>query len=80
MAKRRKTTRAKRASAALSPAQARKLKILKVKLDAVYRNFWYEALGIVQPPRPPKVEPFLCTVGKTIDAIARILPPPHPPQ
>jgi hypothetical protein len=73
MAKHRKTP-------ALTAVQRRKLKSLKVKLDVVYRNFWYEALGIVQPPRPPKVEPFLCKVGQTIDAIARILPPPHPPQ
>lgn len=79
MAKRRKSIRrGKRVSPVRSPADLRALRRLKKATDAAYKDFWLVALGI-KPPRPPKIEPFFCLVGKTMDYLARSLPPLRPP-
>lgn len=72
------TRRGKKVSPALKPKDLVALLKLKKQMDAIYKEFWLGALGI-RPPRPPKVEPFLCVLGDTIDYIARSLPPPRPP-
>jgi hypothetical protein len=68
----------KNVSPKLSRADLLELKRLKKATDAVYRNFWLGALGI-KPPKPPRIEPLLCSLGHAMDRIARILPPPKPP-
>ena len=66
-------------SPALSRAQKLALRRVKKRTDKVYRNFWLAAMAI-RPPRPPKIEPLLRSLGTTIDAIAMILRPPKPPK
>jgi hypothetical protein len=78
MATRLDVTRRGKVSPALKPKDLVALLKLKTQMDAIYKDFWLSALG-TKPPRPPKVEPFLCALGETIDYIARSLPPPRPP-
>lgn len=68
---------AKRRKSAFSPADLRALLKLKRRTDALYKNFWAGAQG-TKPPRPPKIEPLLCSIGHVVDFIAK-LPPPRPP-
>lgn len=61
----------------LSPSRLRALLRLKAKTDVVYENYWRAAQG-TRPPRPPKMEPLLCSIGHVQDFLARF-PPPKPP-
>lgn len=74
MASRRKNVRR---LPALSPSQLRALLRLKAKTDVVYENFWRAAQG-TRPPRPPKIEPLLCSIGHVSDFLAKLRPPKPP--
>jgi len=64
---------------ALTPAQMRKLTRLKQRTDKAYRNFWLGAM-ILRPPKPPKIEPVLSSLGSTVQYLFMILRPPKPPK
>jgi hypothetical protein len=82
MRKRLKNVRpAKKVAPVFSPAEMRALTRLKKSVDASYSNFWWVALGINKPPKPPRIDELVNALSesKLVDHLARILPPPRPP-